>query len=335
MRRTTKLGIAAALAGAALVAGCSVGTIVFDLGAGGSSSTASGATGGTGGTTSSSSSSATGGATSSSSTSSSSTSSSSGDPCGKPCGKGCATTCDDGQACTVAGDCTSGHCVNGICCNQDCAGSCRTCTAPDHVGTCVLIPAGVDGTPSCGASLRCNGSGSCAFANGKSFGLPCSNDNDCIGKHCGYQDVCVLATGALCNEDAECESALCLDHTCTNCATNADCPSKSCNAAKGFCRMPNGFTCGVAAACADGQCNDSQCALDNGMPCAADVDCASVLCTAGICTPCMSDAQCATGKCINGTTGKACASAAGAYCSNDNDCKGNQCDPSPVVAKCQ
>ncbi len=68
---------------------------------------------------------------------------------------------DDGKACSVAQNCTSGYCVDGVCCQSACSGPCQQCNAPGAEGTCTIERVNTDPLGVCDGSQVCSTSGQC------------------------------------------------------------------------------------------------------------------------------------------------------------------------------
>src|SRR5262249_37445239 len=89
-----------------------------------------------------------------------------------------------GQPCGTSSNCLNGLCVDGYCCNSPCTLTCQACNVPGALGTCSNIPAGSDDTMCSGATLSCDGNGSCKQENGQA----CAAASDCLSGSCvdGY-----------------------------------------------------------------------------------------------------------------------------------------------------
>jgi hypothetical protein len=133
-----------------------------------------------------------------------------------------------GQACTAAGECSSGNCVDGVCCQAPCGMPCHACNLPGTVGTCTPIPAGADPGNDCPADPvagcqrdgTCNGRGGCRLytANVECAPRACASGIETSARLCNGLGVCAPATGKSCGNFA-CGEALCK----TTCAMDVDC----------------------------------------------------------------------------------------------------------------
>jgi len=185
-----------------------------------------------------------------------------------------------GSPCTDAAGCASGHCVDAVCCDTDCSGgvvgdcwSCAVAFGASLDGTCE----GLSGTD-CDDGVYCNGTETCAAGVcGAPNGDPCSanlgdDDTDCSescneamsdcsaadpnGALCAsggscLDDVCILAYGASCTADVECETDHCVDGVC---CVSADCTPYRCGTVGGC-----STSCDSVRDCADGYlCTASQ-----------------------------------------------------------------------------
>lgn len=65
-----------------------------------------------------------------------------------------------GASCNADTDCFSDHCVDDVCCDGPCAITCASC-ALQEVGTCTLIPSGLDPDNECPGGAVCDGNGAC------------------------------------------------------------------------------------------------------------------------------------------------------------------------------
>jgi hypothetical protein len=148
-----------------------------------------------------------------------------------------------GAACTTGASCNSGFCAQGVCCNSACTALCSSCnlTSPNHVGTCVDVPAGVAdpgarctdaGKPSCGSDGFCDGNGACqAYASG----------TQCVAQSCATS---TLHPASTCNGTGTCVTpgtSSCTPFNCganvckKTCTTSADCISAAYTCSGGSC----------------------------------------------------------------------------------------------------
>ncbi len=140
----------------------------------------------------------------------------------------CAPDLATGQACTHAGECTTGFCVDGVCCNGLCAGSCESCNQPGSVGGCTPLAAmSTDPELRCGAGQLCGSGGQCLVQ---------------------------LEIGALCDTDALCASGRCVDGVCCDAPCGGVCESCNMPGQAGVCSphalgTDPGHECGTASVC--------------------------------------------------------------------------------------
>jgi hypothetical protein len=69
----------------------------------------------------------------------------------------CAQKKDAGEACSEAGECSSGFCADEVCCDRECQAQCEACAEPASVGVCSAVM----GAPRAGRD-DCAGDGICA-----------------------------------------------------------------------------------------------------------------------------------------------------------------------------
>ncbi|MDB4935039.1 MAG: hypothetical protein JWP87_2011 [Labilithrix sp.] len=275
------------------------------------------------------------------------------------CGGSC-LKCNVGQACAVAGDCSTGNCTAKLCvaasCTDtakngaetdvDCGGSCTTKCATGK--GCAIAADCVTGL--CGTSKLCLAA-SCAdtLKNGS------ETDVDCGGtcSKCGDNKSCVLAadcTSGKCNTSTgKCSAPTCTDvvkngtetdvdcgGSCSTkcavaktCAVNGDCASGKCDSATKKC---------VAPGCADLVKNGTETDVDCGgscttkcataKVCALGSDCASGVCSANLCVaPVCNDTVkngTETDTDCGGTCATKCADTKG--CAAAADCTSGLCD---------
>jgi peptidoglycan-associated lipoprotein len=134
-----------------------------------------------------------------------------------------------------------------------------------------------------------------------------------------------------CKKDKHCKvdaDEKCVDGTCQNCTTNADCAAKGPNGEDWVCHEMR---------CADPATVPAGAGLGGGMgsPCASTLDCSEgYVCKAGKCDMCLDDSDCAaSGGTCNFDTGR-CQSGAGggAACQTDDQCPQDEiCDGGSCV----
>ncbi len=204
-----------------------------------------------------------------------------------PVAKACKNTCLQDQDCATGAYCAGGlcvesalkgsscndstecvpnlDCVDGVCCGGPCAGDCLTCNLTGGTpGTCSSLPDGL----ACGnnGGQACL-SGSCVSAAWGGIGWPCNGDNECLNGNC-FNSRCRLKPGQDCTSVAatpyKCQTNLCKDGVCEECAQDTDCP-------------------GVSGG-SGGKCASSVCYFPAGAPCAVALDCVSQVCgNGGVC----------------------------------------------------
>jgi hypothetical protein len=173
---------------------------------------------------------------------------------------------DNGQACGMNADCSSGFCADGVCCNAACSDTCKSCNLTGTVGVCTLVPNDtVDptGAVPCNNPYRCDGTGVCKALNS----VTCTLATDCLSGYCVDGFCC----GGICNVACKsCSGALTggSNGVCLNILNGTDpqseCPNGDCNGA-GVCTgggggmQANGSVCASAAQCMSGFCIDGVC----------------------------------------------------------------------------
>lgn len=98
---------------------------------------------------------------------------------------------DNAQPCSSDSNCVSDRCIDGVCCSSSCSSTCKACNVPGSAGTCANILFGADdanaSTTCVGATVSCNGSGSCKKENGET----CTTASECLNGLCtGTPSVC-------------------------------------------------------------------------------------------------------------------------------------------------
>ncbi len=244
--------------------------------------------------------------------------------------------CDDGNACTTAGQCFVGNClVKPISCDDA-----NPCTAD-----------------SCSATTGCANKGLPTFPPTTcNDGNPCTNIDACVGGKCqGLFNTCQCKSDTDCKDDANLCNGFnsCQGGTCklkagsiVVCSTVGDtaCAKNTCFPATGLCLKapaPPGTSCDDASACTGGDvcsggvcfgvpldCQDNvACTLDSCDPKAGCVNVANVgacgdndACTDDVCDP--------IGGCIHQAK-------TGVPCDDANSCtQGEQCGLGPNGPKC-
>ncbi len=206
---------------------------------------------------------------------------------------------ENGVTCAKDRDCVSGLCVENVCCDSRCDGPCDACDRLGSVGTCVLAPRGVPGSPSC-APYTCSGDSAACLAS-------CATSDDCvITSYCHPDGTCQPRTpaGVACQEDRQCATGPCVEGLCCNRACNGVCER---------CDVPGALgTCTPLTEPRDGgpSCAPYRCSLTGacGTSCASGSDCdETAYCAGGTCLPkksrgssCASATECVTGFCSDG-----------------------------------
>jgi len=137
---------------------------------------------------------------------------------------------EDGEACTVDGQCKNGHCVDDVCCDGACGGTCEACNLTAAKGACTKIPASAGpqaecpGDADCGDGV-CDGSGGCSYPKvGQACGTStCSGDN-VINSTCDSAHKCVTQAPQSCSPYA-CDTGTGACHT--SCTQHGHCLSGS------------------------------------------------------------------------------------------------------------
>ena len=251
------------------------------------------------------------------------------------------TTCDDGNACTIADTCEGGLCTPGapvVCAAQDqChdAGTCDpatgTCSNPakpdgavcDDGNACTTVDmcdggACIGGKPVvCDVPDQCHDAGTCNPATGT-----CSNPAKANGTTCDDGNACTTAD--------TCEGGTCVAGTPVVCHAQDQCHNVgTCDPASGTCSnpaKPNGTTCDDGNACTTADtCEGGVCAAGAPVLCAPQDQCHD----AGTCNP-------ATGSCSNPAKLDGAVCDDGNGCTTVDMCEGGTClGTKPVVCTAQ
>ncbi len=207
----------------------------------------------------------------------------------------------NGDDCTVGGQCLSGICVEGVCCASACADD-ESCAVPNREGICVRVVPPVD----CEIDDQC-------------FDIPNEGDpGTCVDGFCcedrcpegrcdiaGFEGLCIptLPPGGVCVDERDCSTGFCVDERCCLEA----CLDGFCGSDDGVCRTP----------------------LDPGEPCNENAECSTEICDrfTGVCCNdiCTEDEECDDqGECVvaNPTPGPG---NPGDSCEDDNDCANQNC----------
>ena len=173
------------------------------------------------------------------------------------------TNLGNGEGCTAATatTCASGFCVDGVCCaSAACSGTCQSCSAFGHEGTCTLVAGGTEVTGSC-PGQACASSGSCSAKNGTA----CSSASACASGYC-VDSVCCESkcdgTCVSCNQAGragKCSAYAAGSDPQNECVFGLGACHATCNGA-GYCDFPKaGTLCGTnCQVCdGDGMCGDN------------------------------------------------------------------------------
>jgi hypothetical protein len=251
------------------------------------------------------------------------------------CGGGSCVDCGPGQACLVAGDCTSDVCTGGICQAATCgdgvvnggeacdvanpATPCcaASCAGPASNGT--VCGADPDGPNGCGAPPRCNGAGTGAascIAQNQPNGTVCNDSVFCNGNDTCAAGACTAHAGNPCpgpDGDGNCSETC--DEVADDCAA-ADLDGSACT---------DGLFCNGNDTCSGGSCaihvGDPCPGVDGDADCAESCDESADVCTAfdPLSSPCDDGIYC--------TATDAC-DAAGVCVGSGNPCPGHDVGPS-------
>lgn len=120
-----------------------------------------------------------------------------------------------------------------------------------------------------------------------------------------------------CKKDKHCKVDLgekCVDGSCQNCTTDADCVGKGPGGANWVCHE---FRCTDPAAVPDGAGGPG----GLGSPCTQSIDCSGgLVCTAGVCSQCTDDIECNGGTCDLATGTCTTPGGGGGACTTDDQC---------------
>jgi hypothetical protein len=202
---------------------------------------------------------------------------------------------------------------------------------PGFIGTCALIPTGVDPDDECagnGGMDVCDGNGACAKANGAA----CGAGAECATNLCVDGVCCENSCVGPCKACAMAKTGQ-ADGTCADIAMGTD-PDSECAGSlacmAGTCSMPlaNGTQCMIAAECASGFCVDSVCC--NSACSATCLACTAAIAGQGVdgtCTPVKINTdpqnECTGALNCNGSSG--CFKGLGAPCANGAECASGAC----------
>ncbi len=258
--------------------------------------------------------------------------------CEKPgvCNGSRACVSSNGNSCSSPGNCLSGFCVDDVCCDSSCSGQCQSCNLSGKLGTCSLVPSGVQDPNSCSAASQlCDGNGKCQSTTGAT--CTASSPNSCISGNCVDGVCCNSSSCGTCqacnlNGSGTCSAVSRGNTDPGTCTTACD--------GSGVCLAAGGSSCtlATAASCASGYCVDNVCCgsascgtcracnLSGNGVCSAvsrgqtDTDTCSTTCDGnGICL---------------GANGASCNASTAATCASGN-CVDGVCCSSPSCGTCQ
>jgi len=175
-------------------------------------------------------------------------------------GAGACTQLAQGTACTVNGECASGFCVDGFCCNGACTFTCTACSLAktgSANGTCANVTNATDPDNECPGAANCNGIGQCGLL---AQGAACTLNAECQSGACVDGFCCNNACGALCQACSNAKTGA-ANGTCSNVTVNTDPDNEcatECNGA-GACEAATGTACALASQCQSGFCVDGFC----------------------------------------------------------------------------
>ncbi len=149
-----------------------------------------------------------------------------------------------GSACTLPGDCSSGFCTQGLCCDSPCRGACVSCAVPGKEGLCTPLVAGVapriagvcprESPRTCAFNGTCDGAGGCGqWPELTECGSPSCMGTSIIGLAACKGGVCTPSPNQDCEPfvcDQSAQGAVCP----TMCRSPFDCASGLCD--KGVCK---------------------------------------------------------------------------------------------------
>ncbi len=207
----------------------------------------------------------------------------------------CAPKLDNGQACSLATECTSTFCVDGVCCGSACTERCAACDVSGAEGTCSPVTGAPHGTrqactadPDCGGACDGADTADCKYtAAGKPCGTAACSNGQATASQCSGSGVCQPLAATTC-APYKCGASAC-NTTCqvaSDCTTGYVCQNGECTPEGAICK--DDFTVQEA---------------DNSLK-----DCNPYHCVGGTCqTTCNTSDDCATGY-ICDSNGKCVAS---------------------------
>lgn len=233
---------------------------------------------------------------------------------------------ENGQVCTVGGECLSGNCIDNTCCADTCTTPCRSCA--NASGTCTTVISNTDDN-NCNGTSSCDGAGVCKKENGQACGAAA----ECLSGNCVDGTCCADGCTTPCRSCANAAG------TCTTLVTSGDdntCSGNNTCDASGACKLDLGQACTGATQCASGFCVDGTCCAN-----ACTTPCRSCANAAGSCTTLVTnqtDDNCSTPNSCDGTA--TCKKAAGQSCTTATECasgicKDGTCCTSACTGSCQ
>ncbi|HUU03248.1 MAG TPA: S8 family serine peptidase [Myxococcota bacterium] len=225
--------------------------------------------------------------------------------------------CNDGNACTLADQCSGGTCTGSakdcsdgnVCTNDSCNPSNGNCTHNNNTATC-------DDGDACTINDSCSG-GLCAGS-----AKDCSDANVCTDDSCNpsngncthSNNNAACDDGDLCTTDDSCSAGSC-SGTAIDCDDSNACTDDSCDIANGCINTPNNAACDDADACTtNDHCSTGSCT-------GSAIDCNDTnLCTDDSCD--------SASGCINTPNAAACDD--GNFCTTNDHCSAGACSGSAV-----
>lgn len=244
--------------------------------------------------------------------------------------------CNDDNACTSTGACTTGKCVAGLPVQCDDGNPCTANACDSDVGCTAKSTQAAcnDGNP-CTTGDACAG-GSCSGGGAKD----CDDGNACTDDTCSADAGCQSKINSAACDDGDACSLLdvCAFGKCTGnkaavCNDGDPCTDDGCDKAKGCVAAANSGPCDDGDACtvAD-QCKSGACAGGKAKVCDDGDACTTDVCDKSSgCKFTASDAACSdSNACTSGDSCKdgSCKPGPAVVCEDNNACTTDYCDPS-------
>jgi MYXO-CTERM domain-containing protein len=259
----------------------------------------------------------------------------------------CTVLDNQGAACTLDSECSTGQCVDGVCCDLPCGGNNPTdCQACDSTGTCGAAPASTvcrAAANECDQEETCDGTSACPSDGARVAGTTCGAAPSGL---CDVPDTCSGGTGAtatclsnvaMAGTSCRASAGACdIAEACTG--LSAECPvdtfvqaGTQCRASAGVCDVaeacagnaaacpPNAFVAsGTVCRLPAGECDVAEACTGNTAPCPVD----GFAPEGSVCT----DANACTSGDLCSSSGS-CTPGAGVTCDDDNECTHDSCFP--------